>query len=154
MGCCRIFPPSLSYGWQCHCTKYSYSTTTNNKTQVFDWLKQGLEKSEVSTKTLRETHSTLGSKFEYRVGDTVHFSTGLRLGIHTILDINSHMYKIGHSGTWLATINSKLMSPTSTPKANNIIKNLRFNGRMIHDHDKWITWSETNKHISYCVHGS
>ena len=30
---------------------------------------------------------------------TVHFGTGLRLGIHTILDINSHIYKIGHSGT-------------------------------------------------------
>ena len=67
------------------------------KTQVFDRLKTGSY--EVITKTLRETHSTLGSKFEYRVGDTVHFGTGLRLGIHTILDINSHIYKIGHSGT-------------------------------------------------------
>ena len=33
-------------------------------------IRQGLDKSKVNIQTLRAAHSTLGGKFEYRVGDT------------------------------------------------------------------------------------
>ena len=65
-----------------------------------DRSRRGIDKSKVNTKTLRKAHSTLGEKYAYRIGDTIHFKgTGNRKGVGTIINIDSHNYKIGHSST-------------------------------------------------------
>ena len=74
-----------------------------------------MDKSKVNTETLRAAHSTLGCKFDSKIGDTAHFrGAGLRKGIGTIIDIDGNTCKIGHSGTRVSTINDQLLSPPTT----------------------------------------
>ena len=61
-------------------------------------IRRGLDKSKENTETLRAAHSTLGCKFDYKIGDTVQFrGTGFRMCIGTIIDIDDHTYKIGYT---------------------------------------------------------
>ena len=59
-----------------------------------------IDKSKVNTETLRKAHFTLGDKFQYRMGDTVHFKgTGnMKGGRH------GYKYKIVQSSTRIRLI--------------------------------------------------